>query len=229
MTDLNPRIRQLEDIPAFDLEHDVVVCGYGGAGASAAYEARKAGANVLVLERASQGGGSTAMSSCEMYLGGSGGTRLQQELGFTDTTENMIAYLTECFGPSGDPERIRIYAEGAAEHFDWAESLGVTYKRAVLLEREVVPLSDESLLFTGNERVYPFTEKADPVPRGHVPSAEGDFGGQILMGALMRQVEALGAKITCDADVKSLVQDSAGRVHGVIARIDLDQTPQNCP
>lgn len=220
MTDLNPRIRQLEDIPAFDLEHDVVVCGYGGAGASAAYEARKAGANVLVLERASQGGGSTAMSSCEMYLGGSGGTRLQQELGFTDTTENMIAYLTECFGPSGDPERIRIYAEGAAEHFDWAESLGVTYKRAVLLEREVVPLSDESLLFTGNERVYPFTEKADPVPRGHVPSAEGDFGGQILMGALMRQVEALGAKITCDADVKSLVQDSAGRVHGVIARID---------
>ena len=54
-------------------EFDVVVCGYGGAGGCAALEASRSGAEVLILERASDGGGSTALSSCEMYLGGSGG------------------------------------------------------------------------------------------------------------------------------------------------------------
>ncbi len=214
------RIVSFEEITKFDREHDVIVCGFGGAGGAAAYEARKAGADVLVLERASQGGGSTAMSSCEMYLGGSGGTTLQKELGYSDTTENMIAYLSEAFGPYGDTERIRVYAEGAAEHFDWAESLGVTYKRAATMARDVVPLTDESLLYTGNERVYPFTEKSEPVPRGHVPSADGDFGGQIFMGALMEQVAKLGAEIVCDADVNALIQDGDGHVKGVVARVD---------
>ena len=70
---VKPWLRRFEAIDEFHLSADVVICGYGGAGASAALEARRAGAEVLVLERASGGGGSTGMSSCEMYLGGSGG------------------------------------------------------------------------------------------------------------------------------------------------------------
>ena len=42
--------------------YDVVVCGFGGAGAAAAIEAHDAGASVLVLEKADEGGGSTAVS-----------------------------------------------------------------------------------------------------------------------------------------------------------------------
>jgi 3-oxo-5alpha-steroid 4-dehydrogenase len=217
---LRPWLRPFENYSDFYLSTDVVVCGYGGAGASAALEARRSGAQVLVLERASGGGGSTQMSSCEMYLGGSGGTALQQQVGFEDSTENMVAYLQECFGPHGDPEKIRLYAEGAASHFDWVESLGVPYKRAVFLERTVVPFSDESLLFTGNERAWPFTEVSTPVPRGHVPSKEGDEGGKIFMQALMQTVEAEGALIKSDARVIALLQDQAGRVRGVVARID---------
>ena len=38
-------------------EFDVVVCGYGGAGGCAALEAGRNGAKVLILERASDGGG----------------------------------------------------------------------------------------------------------------------------------------------------------------------------
>ncbi|MFB3077814.1 MAG: FAD-dependent oxidoreductase [Lysobacterales bacterium] len=163
---VRPWLRRFEDVGEFYLSTEVVVCGYGGAGASAALEARRAGADVLVLERASGGGGATAMSSCEMYLGGSGGTAIHKALGIEDSTENMIAYITECFGPHGDPEKIRLYAEGAAAHFDGAESLGVPYKREVLLERTVVPFTDESLLFTGNERAHPFNKIAEPVPRG---------------------------------------------------------------
>lgn len=112
------KIRSFEAVDDFFASTDVLVCGYGGAGASAALEAARQGARVLIVERASAGGGSTAMSSCEMYLGGSGGTALQKELGLEDSTENMIAYLTEALGEYGDVEKIRIYAEGAAAHFD---------------------------------------------------------------------------------------------------------------
>lgn len=217
---VKPWLRRFEEISGFYLSTDVVICGYGGAGASAALEAHRAGANVLVLERASGGGGATAMSSCEMYLGGSGGTAIHQALGMEDSTENMMAYLTECFGAHGDPEKIRVYAEGAAAHFDWAESLGVPYKREAIFERVVEPFGDESLLFSGNERTWPFNEVAEPVPRGHVPSKEGNEGGKIFMQALMSRVEEEGVIVQADARVVALLQDSAGRVRGAVAKID---------
>jgi choline dehydrogenase-like flavoprotein len=40
-------------------EADVVIVGYGGAGAVAAITAQDSGADVLVLEKSSQGGGNT--------------------------------------------------------------------------------------------------------------------------------------------------------------------------
>ena len=43
-------------------EADVVIVGLGCAGVCAAIEAREAGAEVLVLERASGGGGVTSMA-----------------------------------------------------------------------------------------------------------------------------------------------------------------------
>lgn len=47
----------------FDHEADVVILGYGGAGACAAIEAHDAGAKVLILEKLAVGGGNTAVSS----------------------------------------------------------------------------------------------------------------------------------------------------------------------
>ena len=219
-TSVKPWLRRYEDIDQFHDRAEVVVCGYGGAGASAALEARRAGADVLVLERSSGGGGATAMSSCEMYLGGSGGTAIHKALGIEDSTENMLAYLQECFGPNGDAEKIRIYAEGAAAHFDWVESLGVPYKREAIYDRVVEPFGDESLLYTGNERAHPFNRIADPVPRGHVPSKEGNEGGRIFMQTLMQRVEEAGARLQVDARVQAVIQDSASRVRGVAAKID---------
>ena len=218
--DIKPWVLRYEDVEEFYCSADVVICGYGGAGASAALEARRAGADVLVLERASGGGGATAMSSCEMYLGGSGGTAVQKALGLEDSTENMIAYLSECFGPNGDAEKIRLYAQGAAAHFDWAESLGVPYKREAIYERAVEPFGDESLLFTGNERAYPFNRVATPIPRGHVPSREGNQGGKVFMQALMARVEAEGVRVQADARVTALLQDDAGRVRGAVVKIE---------
>ncbi|HWY25401.1 MAG TPA: FAD-binding protein, partial [Nevskia sp.] len=121
------RVIRYEDVAKFDLVTDVVVAGYGGAGGCAALEARRAGSEVLLLERSSGPGGSTMMSACEMFLGG--GTRLQRDLGIEETPENFHAYLKECFGPNCDQARLRTFVDHAVEHFDWMEALGVKYKR----------------------------------------------------------------------------------------------------
>jgi glycine/D-amino acid oxidase-like deaminating enzyme len=65
---------RVQDVPHFDLEADVIVVGFGAAGASAAIEAARAGASVLLLEVTSAHGGTSALSGGEIYMGGHGGT-----------------------------------------------------------------------------------------------------------------------------------------------------------
>ena len=120
--------RRLADVATFDMETDVAVVGFGGAGGCAAIEASDQGAAVTIFEVASASGGSTALSSAEIYMGGGGGTRVQQACGYDDSTEALYAYLKLCMGDVGDDEKIRCYAEGSPEHFDWIVGLGVPYK-----------------------------------------------------------------------------------------------------
>ena len=89
-------IRPAEEVREWHLEADVVVVGLGAAGACAALGAREAGARVLVLERASGGGGTSANSTGEIYLGG--GTPVQKACGFDDSPEQMYAYLSSLRG-----------------------------------------------------------------------------------------------------------------------------------
>ena len=77
--------------PRWDDAADVVIAGLGVAGACAAIEAAEAGADVLVLERAGGGGGTTANAAGHVYLGG--GTRVQKAVGVEDTAEDMYTYL----------------------------------------------------------------------------------------------------------------------------------------
>lgn len=214
------KIIRFEDLRSFDLETDVVVAGFGGAGASAALEAQRAGSQVTVLERSSAGGGSTMMSACEMYLGGNGGTALQKDLGFNDSTENFYNYLKECFGTNVDEQRLKMYTEGGVEHFDWCESLGVEYKRGFFSGRDVVAMTGDSLQYTGNERSWPFTDVAQAVPRGHLPADANHNGGQVFMSALLKRVEESGANIRVDARLIQLIQDKTGRIRGCVAKID---------
>jgi 3-oxo-5alpha-steroid 4-dehydrogenase len=54
--------RSADEIQNWDFEADVVIAGYGVAGAAAAVEAAAAGADVLVLERTGGWGGAAAMA-----------------------------------------------------------------------------------------------------------------------------------------------------------------------
>ena len=84
-------------ITSWDYEADVVVAGYGIAGAAAAVEAARCGADVLVLERTGSWGGAAAMAGGFVYLGG--GTALQKACGFEDSVDNMAAFLNVAMGP----------------------------------------------------------------------------------------------------------------------------------
>ena len=70
-TDVYPR--SVDQIESWDFEADVVIAGYGIAGAAAAVEAASAGADVLVLERTGGWGGAAAMAGGFIYLGGGTG------------------------------------------------------------------------------------------------------------------------------------------------------------
>ena len=75
----------------WDRAADIVVVGFGCAGAATVIQARAPGASVLVLERAGGWGGSSAILSGQIYLGG--GTYLQRACGFEDSAAEMYCFL----------------------------------------------------------------------------------------------------------------------------------------
>ena len=206
------------EIPGWDRETDVVVVGFGAAGACAAIEAREAGAQVLVLEVSGASGGSASLSGGEVYVGGSGGTDVQREHGFEDATEDFRQYLTMAGGPAADAERVEVYAENGVNHFNWLREQGVPFKGTYLPGKWIEPTTDDTLLWSGNEKAWPYNEQARPAPRGHTVQFVGWGGGKILMETLCAKAEALGAQVCHDTRALSLVVDERQRVVGLVAR-----------
>lgn len=191
---------------------DVLVIGHGCAGVAAALEADHEGAEVIVLEAASAGGGSAALSGGELYLGG--GTALQRAAGFVDTPEAMATFLTMALGPGADEERIDEYARGSAEHFDWLVAHGVPFRSGVYDGIAWVPPTEDGLMWLG-ERAYPYAEHALPAPRGHRVAADG-FGGKVLMKQLSEAVAARSIEVHTSTRARELISNGE-RVSGAYA------------
>ena len=203
----------VEDAGTPDLECDVLVVGFGCAGASAAFEAARAGADVLVLERASGHGGSSALSGGEVYLGG--GTALQRACGVEDTPEQMKAFLLAALGPDCDEAKVDAYCQGAADHYDWLVERGIPFTPSIWDSPTWVPPTEDGLMWLG-EAAHPFPTVATPAPRGHRPTVK-DFGGWLLMDKLAEAAREAGARTQVDTLAERLILDD-GRVAGVVAR-----------
>jgi 3-oxo-5alpha-steroid 4-dehydrogenase len=219
MTDARPLAAV--SVARWDYESDVVIAGYGVAGAAAAVEAAGAGADVLVLERAGAWGGAAALAGGFIYLGG--GTALQKACGFTDSPQNMAAFLNAAMGPGADPDRIADYSDGSVAHFDWLVDCGVPFKPEFFGEPGWEPLGDQGLMYSGGEDAYPFNTIAEPAPRGHVPQMQNKKQGQasagfMLMKPLVQTATDLGVRALYDIRVQALVVESDGRVVGITAR-----------
>lgn len=197
-----------------DHEADVLVLGFGCAGAAAAYEAAAAGAEVLVLERAGGPGGSSALSGGEIYLGG--GTEVQRACGFEDSPAEMEAFLTAALGPHADEAKIRAYCDGSLEHYEWLVDRGVGFHHSLWSAPTWMPLTEDGLMWLG-ENSWPYNELAKPAPRGHRPGTSS-FGGWLLMEKLSAAATEAGAVTHNDTRATGLLTDAEGRVRGVTAR-----------
>ncbi len=101
-----------EEVLIWDRETDVVIAGYGGAGAVAAIEAHDAGAEVLILESTDKGGGNTIISF--------GGFLCPTNV------EEAVTYISGLFDLSlsaKDDSLIRIFAEESVKNVEWVTGL----------------------------------------------------------------------------------------------------------
>lgn len=221
MSDTNVTPIPASSIARWDHEADVVIAGYGIAGAAAAVEAARSGADVLVLERTASWGGAAAMAGGFIYLGG--GTPLQKACGFDDSVDNMAAFLNAAMGPGADENRIADYCAGSVEHFDWLVGCEVPFKAEFFGEPGWEPMGDQGLMYSGGENSYPFNTIATPAPRGHLPQMSNKKQGEssagfMLMKPLVETAAAAGARALYDVRAQQLIVESDGRVVGIRAR-----------
>ncbi|MGW5074464.1 FAD-dependent oxidoreductase [Rhodococcus sp. NPDC004095] len=219
--DLRPR--SAAEVEQWDYEADVVVAGFGVAGAAAVVGAAQDGAEVLVLERTGGWGGAAAMAGGFIYMGG--GTPLQKACGFEDTVDNMKAFMKAALGPGTDEAKIDAYCEGSVDHYHWlVDECGVPFKESFWGEPGWEPPGDDGLQYTGGENAAPFNATIPPAPRGHVPQMQDKHvssekgGGYMLMKPLTDKATELGVRAEYDMRVQTLIVDADGRVVGVQAK-----------
>ncbi|MBW8910932.1 MAG: FAD-dependent oxidoreductase, partial [Sphingomonas sp.] len=199
------------------LNCDLLVIGFGITGAAAALEARSHGADVLVLERATAGGGTSALSEGVIYLGG--GTRLQRDLGVEDDPDALYAFL-DAIADVPEKDILRRFCDGNVEHFDWLEAQGIPFARVLYTDKHLCPSGGEGLYSTGNEKVWPYRKIARPALRGHLVTGPAGNCGLKAMEVLLRRCEEEGVRFSGDSRVTRLIQDESGRIIGAAFRRD---------
>jgi 3-oxo-5alpha-steroid 4-dehydrogenase len=165
----------------------VVVVGFGAAGACAAIEAAEAGADVLVVDRFT-GGGATAISGGIVYAGG--GTRQQRAAGVTDTPTAMYDYLRHEVRDAVSPATLRRFCDESAGMLAWLEDHGVPFDARLCPYKTSYPTDRHYLYQSGSEHAHPA-----PAPRGHRTHASGTSGGtfhaRLTAAAASRRVRFL--------------------------------------
>ncbi|MFE3442191.1 FAD-binding protein [Nocardia sp. NPDC059180] len=197
----------------WDLTADVVVVGYGAAGASAALEAAADGAQVLVLERFT-GGGATALSGGIIYAGG--GTSVQREAGVSDTPDAMLAYLEREVGDAVRPETLRRFVDESPAMIDWLKGHGVPFEASLCPYKTSYPNDDYYLYYSGSEISGAFSD-IPAAQRGHRVHGRGVSGKQ-LSGPLSAATSRAGVRVETLTQVTELITDDAGAVIGVECR-----------
>lgn len=185
------------DEMTFDMEVDVLAVGAGGAGLSAAAEAAAAGANVLLIEKAANIGGTTAWSGGVVQAAG---TKYQKAFTTSqDDTPDKHAALWIAAGEGYiDEELVKDLAAGAPGHIDWlADECGLKWTSVY-----------------GHCHI-PYVDDALYADRIHVYEGGGAaMGGKIMTDAIWAYAEKKGAKLMLNTALTDLITDGKGAVIG---------------
>ena len=192
-------------------EVDVIVVGFGGAGAVAAIEAARDGVEVVALDRFA-GGGATAISGGVLYAGG--GTRIQREAGVEDDVAAMADYLREEIGGVVSEEALQAFCRESASNLDWLSEHGVRFDSSLCPVKTSYPSDDYFLYYSGNEGFRPWRDRARPAPRGHRTFSSG-LPGRHFFEPLRAAALAAGVEVRSHCRVRKLFRNDSGRVHAV--------------
>lgn len=177
----------VKNIPAVS-NYDVVVIGAGGAGFSAAIEAKNAGANVVLLEKMPAVGGNSLISGAEMNAARNW---VQPKLGILDDSAERHAADTFKGGDKkGDMKVINVMTANALDAAKWCRDyLGVRFE-------------DDNLFFFGGH-----SRKRALIPVGHT--------GTEFIAKFQAKADELGIPVITDMKAEELIKDKTGRVVGV--------------
>lgn len=192
----------LSDIPSrWDIETDVVVVGYGYAGAVAAIEAHDAGCRSIILEKMPQPGGISICSG--------GGSRIARN------AESAFRYLKATCGGTTPDAVLHAFAEGMT---------GIQDRMAELARVSGGRL--ETVEYPGNYPVEGFRDlgfvMVGEIPgfdaARHYPRARGLRGGARHFKVMDDNIAKRKIPVSLETPVERLIQAPDGRVVGVVAR-----------
>lgn len=184
--------------PRWDHEADMVVVGYGGAGATFAFAAAELGADVLVLEKGDRGGGNSVCVAGGLIM--------------TSTDEAAtFEYMNWLCAGQTDESVLRHFVSGLKTIPDFQRKLGL-------------PLKDNPKPFgaPGFFPEFPDAPGSESVRGMSVVSAPGGAG---LYNAIAAAAERSGARVQCNTIATRLVQHPVTReILGVEARTGSGET-----
>ncbi|MCQ9210665.1 flavocytochrome c [Granulicatella seriolae] len=165
--------------------YDIIIIGSGGAGMSAAIQAKDAGLNPVIFEKMPVAGGNTIKSSAGMNASQ---TKFQEKEGITDS--NDLFYEETLKGGKGtnDPELLRYLVDNSSSAIDWLDSMGITL---------------DNLTTTGG-----MSQK-----RTHRPT-DGSAVGEYLVAGLLRNLYDRKVPLFVNSDVVKITEKD-GKVTGV--------------
>lgn len=172
-------IDQLQD------KYDVIIIGAGGAGMTAALEAKENGMNPVIFEKMSAAGGNTNKASSGMNASE---TKFQKEQNIEDSNDLFYEETLKGGHNTNDTDLLRYFVDNSASAIDWLDSKGITLN---------------NLTITGGMSVK----------RTHRPE-DGSAVGQFLVNGLVRNVQEQDIPLFVNADVKEITEKD-GKVNGV--------------
>lgn len=172
-------------------EVDIVIVGFGGAGASAAITAHDLGVKVLLVEKDKRGGGNTRLA---------GGT-IREYLDIDKAVKFFNAILTDV-----SPEMKYGFVEEGSRNADWMRSLGAELERA-----------EPGRFPPASHVVWPYLEGADGIGGRWRVKGNSSVGGVNLWEVLEKNVQERNIEILYNTRAKKLLTDDQGEVIGLIA------------
>ncbi|WP_295479940.1 flavocytochrome c [uncultured Sutterella sp.] len=177
--------------PAWDETVDVIVVGTGFAGLAAAIEAKKAGANVIVLEKMSFAGGNSAINGGILTATGCPQQKLHHIQDSVELLEKDILVAGQYLN---NREKVHLMATQALPTYEWCvNTLGVEFLPDAIGQ-----------------------EGGHSVPR-YVTTKNGSGSGIVMKE--LEYVKKLGVPVRTKTFVEHIVRDEmTGRVTGLVVR-----------